>query len=67
MFLEVAADNEAALSLYQGLGFTPTGRRGGYYERSQRPAADALILRTPLPLPENKPARVLGNLSDRPN
>lgn len=30
-FLEVAADNRAALGLYAAAGFTQTGRRRGYY------------------------------------
>lgn len=40
--LEVRASNEAAISLYQGLGFRQVGRRPRYY---QRPTEDALILR----------------------
>ncbi len=31
IFLEVAADNAAALALYAGKGFAPCGRRAGYY------------------------------------
>lgn len=31
VFLEVAADNAAALALYARKGFTPCGRRPGYY------------------------------------
>jgi ribosomal-protein-alanine N-acetyltransferase len=49
MFLEVAADNAAALALYTGLGFARAGRRPGYYVRLGD-AADALILRAALPL-----------------
>jgi [ribosomal protein S18]-alanine N-acetyltransferase len=45
MFLEVADDNPAALSLYAGLGFELTGRRRAYYSRSPGLAADALMLR----------------------
>jgi len=46
MFLEVAADNTAAESLYRGLGFAPVGRRKGYYN-----GHDALTMRCALPLP----------------
>jgi ribosomal-protein-alanine N-acetyltransferase len=49
MFLEVAEDNSAALSLYYDCGFTPQGRRKSYYERKSG-AADALLLRADLPL-----------------
>lgn len=44
MFLEVGADNPAALALYAGLGFTKCGMRKGYYGGS----SDALVLRLPL-------------------
>ncbi len=49
-FLEVAADNAAAIALYRSAGFEPAGRRAGYY---QRPAAavDALLLRRALNSP----------------
>ena len=40
--LEVRASNEAAISLYQKLGFTQVGRRPKYY---RNPREDALILR----------------------
>jgi len=42
--LEVAADNFAALALYQRAGFRPAGRRPGYY---RRPGArvDAILMR----------------------
>jgi ribosomal-protein-alanine N-acetyltransferase len=45
VFLEVAADNIAALGLYQSEGFERVGRRPGYYARSGGAAADALVLR----------------------
>lgn len=45
MFLEVAADNRAAIALYRALGFVQAGRRRGYYRRAPQPAADALVLR----------------------
>ena len=32
MFLEVAADNQPAIGLYQKYGFTQMGQRKGYYE-----------------------------------
>jgi len=43
MFLEVGADNPAALALYAGLGFAKVGTRKAYYE-----GRDALVLRLPL-------------------
>lgn len=41
VFLEVAADNVAALALYRRLGFAATGVRRGYYPRLHAPAVDA--------------------------
>lgn len=35
VFLEVAADNVAAIRLYESCGFTITGRRVGYYQRGE--------------------------------
>jgi len=46
MFLEVGADNPAALALYAGLGFERVGLRKGYYR-----GRDAWVLSAPLPLP----------------
>jgi ribosomal-protein-alanine N-acetyltransferase len=43
-FLEVAADNAAAIALYHAAGFTPAGRRRDYFA----PGTDALVLRRPL-------------------
>ena len=43
-FLEVAADNQAAIALYQRGGFAPAGRRRGYYARPDGPALDALVM-----------------------
>lgn len=40
--LEVRASNEAAIALYEALGFTQVGRRPNYYTK---PKEDALILR----------------------
>lgn len=50
-FLEVAADNPAALNLYRRSGFQEVGRRLGYYARPSGPAADALVLRRTLNSP----------------
>jgi len=47
LFLEVAADNAAALALYRAAGFVEAGRRRGYYPRADG-AIDALILRCDL-------------------
>jgi ribosomal-protein-alanine N-acetyltransferase len=41
VFLEVAADNTAALALYRSAGFTPCGRRPGYYAGGK---TDAVIM-----------------------
>ncbi|MEC7764496.1 MAG: GNAT family N-acetyltransferase [Pseudomonadota bacterium] len=48
MFLEVAADNAAAYSLYQATGWVETGRRKGYYPRQHGPAVDAILMTKPL-------------------
>jgi ribosomal-protein-alanine N-acetyltransferase len=48
MFLEVAADNAAAIALYEAAGFAPAGRRKAYYARPGRAAVDALVLRREL-------------------
>lgn len=48
-FLEVAADNRAALALYRGLGFGLSGRRKAYYRRPGQAGADALVLTRSLP------------------
>jgi ribosomal-protein-alanine N-acetyltransferase len=47
-FLEVAADNAAAIALYRSAGFEPVGRRAAYYARRDGPAVDALVLRRTL-------------------
>ena len=39
--LEVAADNQAGIALYQSLGFARQGTRPGYYHRAQGPRIDA--------------------------
>lgn len=46
-FLEVAADNIAALALYKGAGFREVGQRPNYYKEAGR-AVDALVLRRDL-------------------
>ncbi|MEO8813093.1 MAG: ribosomal protein S18-alanine N-acetyltransferase [Caulobacteraceae bacterium] len=47
VFLEVAADNPAALALYENAGFAVVARRGGYYAR-QATVVDALVMRRAL-------------------
>ncbi len=47
-FLEVAADNSAALALYRDLGFSEQGKRRAYYRAADLAPVDALILRAPL-------------------
>jgi len=44
-FLEVAADNAAALALYRRHGFSEVGRRRGYYRDSPSGAVDAVVMR----------------------
>ena len=44
MFLEVAADNAAAIALYRGHGFAEVGRRDGYYPRPDGTPATALVM-----------------------
>jgi len=46
--LEVAADNSAALALYESTGFRTVGLRHGYYQRERGPAVDAWLLRATL-------------------
>jgi ribosomal-protein-alanine N-acetyltransferase len=48
LFLEVAADNAAALALYAECGFQSVGRRNAYYRRTHERAMDALVLRKTL-------------------
>lgn len=45
LFLEVAEDNETARWLYAAHGFTPVGRRPGYYKRLGAASVAALTLR----------------------
>jgi len=49
VFLEVDVDNQAAVGLYEGLGFVRAGLRRGYYERAEGARADALVMRLDLP------------------
>ncbi|MGL6043978.1 MAG: ribosomal protein S18-alanine N-acetyltransferase [Sandaracinobacteroides sp.] len=44
LFLEVRASNEAALSLYRGIGFSSDGRRPGYYRTATDESIDAMTL-----------------------
>jgi len=44
IILEVAADNERALRLYQAAGFREDGRRKSYYKRANGPAIDGLLM-----------------------
>ena len=48
IFLEVDADNAAALALYKRFQFAPVGERKGYYKRSDGKSATALIMRRDL-------------------
>ncbi len=48
LFLEVAADNNAAIAAYRATGFSESGRRKGYYQRPGSPAQDAIVMRVAL-------------------
>jgi [ribosomal protein S18]-alanine N-acetyltransferase len=50
MYLEVAEDNDAALTLYRSAGFVIIGRRAKYYLRADGTGLDAVMLRATLPL-----------------
>lgn len=43
-FLDVAADNDAAIALYARCGYTPCGRRKGYYLRENTGKIDAIVM-----------------------
>jgi ribosomal-protein-alanine N-acetyltransferase len=45
VFLEVAADNPAALALYDRAGFKPIGRRDNYYQRAGGESCAAVTMR----------------------
>ena len=51
-FLEVAADNAAALALYRANGWYETGRRRGYYARAGSAVDAVMMARTLDPAPE---------------
>jgi ribosomal-protein-alanine N-acetyltransferase len=51
LWLEVAADNDPALSLYTRAGFEQTGRRRGYYRTGPATTMDAIIMRRALNTP----------------
>lgn len=44
MFLEVARDNDGALSFYRKHGFTEIAVRKDYYKRAEGPSVDALVM-----------------------
>ena len=44
IFLEVAADNTAALKLYGKIGFSKVAERQGYYERANGEPATAIVM-----------------------
>ncbi len=48
LWLEVAADNAAAIALYRRAEFAPTGRRRGYYRRGTHGRVDAIVMRRTL-------------------
>jgi ribosomal-protein-alanine N-acetyltransferase len=43
-FLEVSAENPAAIALYDSAGFRTEGRRRGYYATPGGPRVDALVM-----------------------
>ena len=48
MFLEVAADNDAAIALYHAVGFDRVGLRRGYYAKGRPVPIDAYVYRRAL-------------------
>lgn len=48
VFLEVEAENLAALALYARIGFEPIGRRPGYYRQPDGTRRDAVTMRIDL-------------------
>jgi len=51
IFLEVAEDNIAGISLYVTAGYAEVGRRPGYYTPDKGPPVAALVLRKSLTTP----------------
>ena len=51
IFLEVAADNAAAIALYDSAGFQRSGLRRGYYHNPTGAAVDALVMTRQAPAP----------------
>ena len=52
VFLEVSADNAAAIALYRGLGYVEVAQRAGYYTaQAGAPRQDALVMRLKLKEP----------------
>lgn len=47
-FLEVSAENPAAISVYESVGFSRSGQRRGYYRAADGSRIDALVLSRPL-------------------
>ena len=47
-FLEVAVDNDAAITLYALMGFARAGLRKAYYDRGPAGTTDALVMRLDL-------------------
>ncbi len=45
VFLDVAADNEAALKLYKNMDFEVVGRRTAYYKRDEGGRVDSLTMK----------------------
>jgi ribosomal-protein-alanine N-acetyltransferase len=45
LWLDVAADNESALSLYSRAGFETLGQRRGYYRIGPNRSVDAIVMR----------------------
>lgn len=48
-FLEVSAQNPAAIALYESAGFALVGRRPGYYRTPEGARIDALLMARDLP------------------
>jgi len=55
LFLEVEEENTAALRLYEGAGLQQTGRRKGYYRRSDGTRSDAILMVKTLPKSTSNP------------